>query len=147
MPSSRSRKTSKTRRKKTSAGKVRTRSPSKTRVISQSRRKSPKRLNLNPRDYSVRLNGKPLSGVKVSLSTISPGKIRVYVDYPNGRVYSNISPSGQKFSPTKLEWVYTWRGSYDDWDTGKTRTRTLTFRFKFVSETRFKQVHRFITSH
>ena len=109
--------------------------------------KSPKRLDLKPSDYSVWLNGKPLSGVKVSLSTISPGKIRVYVSYPNGRVYNNISPSSQKFSFTKLEWVYVWHGPFDDEKTGRTRTRTLTFRFQFISETRFKQVHRLITNY
>jgi len=128
------------------------RSRKKTRPVKRSasrerRYTSPKRLDLKPSDYSVWLNGKPLSGVKVSLSTISPGKIRVYVSYPNGRVYNNISPSSQKFSFTKLEWVYVWRGSYDDWDTGRSRTRTLTFRFQFISETRFKQVHRLITNY
>ena len=136
-------------RKKSFNRSTKRRSWSRKRSASRARRyTSPKRhLDLKPKDYAVWLNGKPLSGVKVSLSTISPGKIRVYVSYPNGRVYNNISSSDQKFSPTRLEWVYVWRGSYDDWDTGRSRTRTLTFRFQFISETRFKQVHQFITSH
>jgi hypothetical protein len=105
---------------------------------------SPEHIELKPKDYVCKMNGKVLTQVSCSLRVVSPGKIRVYVSYPNGRVYSNVpSRSGSiRFNPSLLEWEYTWRGQYEvDGVSGySSRYRVLHFKFKMYSSKMFKQV-------
>jgi len=104
-----------------------------------------RQVEFKPKDYVCTMNGKNLKA-DLSLRLVSPGKIRVYVSYPNGRVYSTVSSRSKniRFNPSRFEWVYTWSGEYDI-EPYSTRYRTIQFKFRFHSSKSFKQVQELFT--